>query len=37
VLTLAVVAKLLTPYFWYIGGPQIFTLPDVFYLAVLGW
>ena len=37
VLTLAVVAKLLTPYVWYIGGPQIFTLPDVFYLAVLGW
>ncbi|MGE3364005.1 MAG: AMP-binding protein [Rhizobiaceae bacterium] len=29
--------KVVTPYVWNIGGPQIFTLPDVLYLAVLGW
>ncbi|RUM97474.1 AMP-dependent synthetase [Pseudaminobacter arsenicus] len=36
-LTLAVAAKLLTPLVWNIGGAQIFTLPDVFHLAALGW
>lgn len=36
-LAIAVAAKFLTPLIWNIGGPQIFTLPDVFYLAVLGW
>jgi acyl-CoA synthetase (AMP-forming)/AMP-acid ligase II/peptidoglycan/LPS O-acetylase OafA/YrhL len=36
-LALSVAAKFLTPLVWNIGGAQIFTLPDVFYLAVLGW
>lgn len=36
-LVLGVAAKFLTPLVWNIGGAQIFTLPDVFYLAVLGW
>jgi len=29
--------KVVTPYVWNIGPPQIFSLPDVLYLAVLGW
>lgn len=29
--------KIGTPSVWNIGAPQIFTLPDVLYLAVLGW
>lgn len=37
VLAIAVAAKFLTPLVWYIGGPQIFTLPDILYLAILGW
>lgn len=36
-LALAVAAKFLVPLAWNIGGPQIFTLPDVFYLTALGW
>jgi acyl-CoA synthetase (AMP-forming)/AMP-acid ligase II len=36
-LILSVAAKFLVPLVWNIGGPQIFTLPDVFYLTVLGW
>lgn len=36
-LALSVAAKLLTPFVWNIGGARIFTLPDVFHLAVLGW
>jgi hypothetical protein len=36
-LALSVAVKLLTPFVWHIGGAQIFTLPDVFHLAVLGW
>jgi acyl-CoA synthetase (AMP-forming)/AMP-acid ligase II len=29
--------KVMAPFVWNIGAPQIFTLPDVLYLAVLGW
>lgn len=36
-LALSVAVKLLTPFVWNIGGARIFTLPDVFHLAVLGW
>jgi hypothetical protein len=36
-LVLSVAAKFLVPLAWNIGSPQIFTLPDVFYLTVLGW
>lgn len=36
-LAAATTAKFLVPHLWNIGGPQIFTLPDVFYLAALGW
>lgn len=36
-LALSTGAKFLVPLVWNIGGPQIFTLPDVFYLTVLGW
>lgn len=36
-LAIAVAAKLAAPYVWPIGGLSIFTLPDVLYLAVLGW
>ncbi|MDX8478921.1 AMP-binding protein [Mesorhizobium sp. VK24D] len=36
-LALSVAAKFLVPLAWNIGGPQIFTLPDVFYLTALGW
>jgi len=31
------ILKVATPFVWNIGAPQIFTLPDVLYLAVLGW
>jgi acyl-CoA synthetase (AMP-forming)/AMP-acid ligase II len=34
---IALAAKLLAPKVWPLGGVQIFTTPDVFYLAVLGW
>lgn len=36
-LAVAVAAKLVSPLVWNIGAVQIFTTPDVFYLAVLGW
>ena len=36
-LSASVVAKFLVPLAWNIGGPQIFTLPDVFYLTAVGW
>ena len=36
-LCVAVAAKFAVPLFWNIGQPQIFTMPDVLYLAVLGW
>ncbi len=36
-LAVATAAKVLVPLLWNIGGPQIFTLPDVFYLTALGW
>lgn len=36
-LAAAVAAKFLVPKVWNLGGVQIFTLPDVFYLAVFGW
>lgn len=36
-LVLAVVAKFAVPLIWNVGAVQIFTMPDVFYLAALGW
>lgn len=36
-LVVATATKFLAPLLWNIGGPQIFTLPDVFYLTALGW
>ena len=33
----AITAKLAVPLVWNVGQPQIFTVPDVLYLAVLGW
>ena len=36
-LGIAIAAKLAVPLVWNIGQPQIFTVPDVLYLAVLGW
>jgi acyl-CoA synthetase (AMP-forming)/AMP-acid ligase II len=36
-LVLAVAAKFTAPLVWNVGAVQIFTMPDVFYLAVLGW
>jgi hypothetical protein len=36
-LAASIAAKFLVPLVWNIGGPQIFTLPDVFYLTALGW
>lgn len=36
-LAAAMVARLLGPELWPIGGRQIFTLPWVFYLCALGW
>lgn len=36
-LAVAVVARLVGPELWPLGGRQIFTLPWVFYLCALGW
>jgi len=36
-LGVAVALKFLTPLAWPVGAVQIFTAPDVFYLAVFGW
>ncbi|HXV31895.1 MAG TPA: AMP-binding protein, partial [Sinorhizobium sp.] len=36
-LAAAFAARLVLPHFWDIGNRQIFTLPWIFYLAVIGW
>ncbi|TPK54859.1 AMP-binding protein [Mesorhizobium sp. B2-4-19] len=36
-LGLAVAAKFAVPLVWHVGPAQIFTTPDVLYLAVIGW
>lgn len=36
-LSAALVARLALPHLWQIGNRQIFTLPWIFYLAVIGW